>query len=177
MVQRFIDGDEEENKFFNVFNNVVQTTLSDIEQYFINAYGSPELGRALYETQRVPIYKMLEKSLFIKAYNKILEGEAYIGTIEGYLTILRAIFGDNADIKLTIVAPLHLRFDITAEIQQFYIWVDNEDNEIVDENGDNIVFEEIVALLSNRQLLEILKQTTNAGTFVEFNLNEVQNGE
>ena len=107
----------------------------------------------------------------IKAYNKILEGEAYIGTIEGYLTILRAIFGDNATINLTIVSPLHLKFDITAGVQQFYLWVDNQNNEIVDENGDNIVFEEIVALLSSRQLLELLKQTTNAGTFVEFTLN------
>lgn len=176
MVQKFIDGDEEESKFYRVFSQVVETTFNDLEQYYINAYGSPELGRALFETQRVPIYKILEKSLFIKAYNKILEGEAYIGTIEGYLTILRAIFGDTADIKLTIVAPLHLRFDITAEMQQFYIWVDNANNEIVDENGDNIVFEETVALLSNRQLLEILQQTTNAGTFVDFNLNEVQNG-
>lgn len=171
MVQKFID-DEEENKFFTVFSQVVNTTLSDIQSYYINAYGSPELGNALYETQKVAIYKVLEKSLFIKAYNKILEGVAYIGTIEGYLTILRAIFGDSADIKLTIVAPLHLRFDITAEIQQFYIWVDHEENEIIDENGDNIVFEEILALLSNRQLLELLQQTTNAGTFVEFNLNE-----
>ena len=66
---------------------------------------------------------------------------------------------------------MHLKFDITAEVQKFYLWVDNYNNEIVDENGDNIVFEEIVAILSNRQLLELLKQTTNAGTFVEFTLN------
>lgn len=171
MVQKFIEGDAEENKFFKVFNDIVASTMSDIEAYYNNAYGSPELGRALYELQRLPIYKILEKSLFIKAYQKIIEGEAYIGTIEGYLTILRAIFGDNAIINLTIVAPLHLKFDITAEVQQFYLWVDNYNNEIIDENGDNIVFEEIVALLSSRQLLELLKQTTNAGTYVEFTLN------
>ena len=171
MVQKFIEGDAEENKFFTVFSEVVNSTMSDIEQYYNQAYGSKELGNALYELQRVPIYRVLEKSLFLKAYSKILQGEAYIGTIEGYLTILRAIFGDNATINLTIVAPLHLKFDITAEVQQFYLWVDNYNNEIVDENGDNIVFEEIVALLSSRQLLELLKQTTNAGTFVEFTLN------
>lgn len=173
MVQRFLPDDEEEKKFYSVFNKVMQNTFNDLKQYYNNAYGSPELGRALYEEQRVPIYKVLEKSLFIKAYNSILQGQAYIGTIEGYLTILRAIFGERADIKLTIVAPLHLRFDIVAEIQQFYLWVDDEENEIVDNDGNNIVFEEVVALLSNRQLLEILKQTTNAGTYVEFNLNEV----
>lgn len=171
MVQKFIEGDAEENKFFTVFSEVVNSTMSDIENYYNQAYGSKELGSALYELQRVPIYKVLEKSLFLKAYNKILQGQAYIGTIEGYLTILRAIFGDNAIINLTIVAPLHLKFDITAEVQQFYLWVDNYNNEIIDENGDNIVFEEIVALLSSRQLLELLKQTTNAGTFVEFTLD------
>ena len=171
MVQSFINGDAEENKFFNVFNRVVSSTMSDIEEYYNQAYGSKELGNTLYELQKVPVYKILEKSLFLKAYSKILEGETYIGTIEGYLTILRAIFGDNAIIKLTIVNPLHLKFDITAEVQQFYLWVDNNNNELVDENGDNIVFEEILAVLSNRQFLELLKQTTNAGTFVEFTLN------
>lgn len=171
MVQSFIRGDTEENKFFTVFNEVVSSTMLDIKEYYNQAYESKELGNALYELQRVPIYKVLEKSLFLKAYSKILQGETYIGTIEGYLTILRAIFGDKATINLTIVAPLHLKFDITAEVQKFYLWVDNYNNEIVDENGDNIVFEEIVAILSNRQLLELLKQTTNAGTFVEFTLN------
>ena len=171
MVQKFIEGDAEENKFFTVFSEVVASTMLDLEEYYNQAYGSKELGNALYELQRVPIYKVLEKSLFLKAYSKILQGQAYIGTIEGYLTILRAIFGDNATINLTIVSPLHLKFDITAEVQQFYLWVDNQNNEIIDENGDNIVFEEIVALLSSRQLLELLKQTTNAGTFVEFTLN------
>lgn len=172
MVQRFIEGDEEESKFFNVFSEVVQTTLNDLEQYYINAYGSPELGRALYETQRVPIYKILEKSLFVKAYNKILEGEAYIGTIEGYLTILRAIFGDNADIKLTIVAPLHLRFDITAEIQKFYLWITKKGKKVKTKDGRNIIFKRLLAEVTSRQLVEILKSLTNAGTYVEFNLNK-----
>lgn len=172
MVQRFIEGDEEENKFFNVFSQVVQTTLNDLEQYYINAYGSPELGRALYETQRVPIYKILEKSLFVKAYNKILEGEAYIGTIEGYLTILRAIFGDNADIKLTIVAPLHLKFDITAEIQKFYLWITKKGKQVKTKDGRNIIFKRLLAEVTSRQLVEILKSLTNAGTYVEFNLNK-----
>lgn len=171
MVQSFIRGDTEENKFFNVFNEVVSSTMLDIKEYYNEAYKSKELGSALYELQKVPVYKTLEKSLFLKSYSKILEGEAYIGTIEGYLTILRAIFGNDATINLTIVNPLHLKFDIKAEIQQIYLWVDDLNNEIIDENGDNLVFEEIVALLSSRQLLELLKQTTNAGTFVEFTLN------
>ena len=84
MVQKFIDGDQEENKFFNVFKKVIDTTFEDLKKYYTNAYSSPELGLALYELQRVPIYKVLEKSLFIRAYSKILEGEDYIGTIEGY---------------------------------------------------------------------------------------------
>lgn len=172
MVQKFIDGDEEENKFFNVFSQVVQTTLNDLEQYYINAYGSPELGQALYETQRVPIYKILEKSLFVKAYNKILEGEAYIGTIEGYLTILRAIFGDNADIKLTIVAPLHLKFDITTEIQKFYLWITKKGKQVKTKDGRNMIFKRLLAKVTSRQLVEILKSLTNAGTYVEFNLNK-----
>lgn len=172
MVQKFIDGDQEENKFFNVFNKVINTTFEDFKKYYTNAYSSPELGLALYELQRVPIYKVLEKSLFIRAYSKILEGEAYIGTIEGYLTILRAIFGETADIKLDIVDPLHLRFNINAEVQKFYLWITKKGKQVITKDGRAIVFKRILAEVTARQLLEILKATTNAGTYVEFILNE-----
>lgn len=171
MVQKFIDGDEEERKFFNVFKKVINTTFEDLEKYYINAYGSPELGKALYELQKVPIYKTLEKSLFIKAYVEILKGEAYIGTIEGYLTILRAIFGDDAIITID-KEPLHLKINIIAKYTKFYLWTTKKGKQVITQDGKAIIFKKILAEVTARQLLEILKATTNAGTYVEFKLNE-----
>ena len=117
MVQ-FVTGETEEKKFWDIYSKLAQQTLLDIEKYYKTAYQSPELGRIIYEEQLMPIYKVLEKSLFVKAYSQILEGEKTLGSVEAYLKILYAIFGKEA--KITITAqPLHLKIDIVAEAQRF----------------------------------------------------------
>lgn len=170
MVQ-FATNDEDEQKFWNIFQRLAQQTFVDIENYFKTAYQSPELGRIIYEEQLMPIYKVLEKSLFVKAYSQILEGEKTLGSIEAYLKILYAIFGKEAKITIT-QEPLHLKIDIVAPFQVFYLWVTKSKKQVITKDGKAIVFKQILAKVTDRELLQILKATTKAGTFVEFTLNE-----
>lgn len=170
MVQ-FVVGDGEELKFYRVFERILKQTFLDIEAYYQNAYSSKELGTILYEQQLLPIYKVLEKSLFVKAYSEIVEGEKNLGTIPAYLRILYAIFGGEADIRIT-QQPLNLQIDVIAPIQSFKIWVTKQGDTVQDHDGNNIVFKEILAEVTNRDLLNILKSVTNAGTYVDFTLNK-----
>lgn len=170
MVQ-FAVGDSDELRFWDIYEKLAQQTLIDIEQYYENAYKSPELGRILYEEQLMPIYKVLEKKLFVQAYSQILEGEKQLGTLEGYLKILYAIFGSSADIRIT-TTPLHLQIDIIAPVRVYYLWKKRKEKKyITAKDGRRIVFQELLARVTDRDLLALLKATTNAGTFVEFTLN------
>lgn len=172
MVQ-FVTGETEEKKFWDIYSKLAQQTLLDIEKYYKTAYQSPELGRIIYEEQLMPIYKVLEKSLFVKAYSQILEGEKTLGSVEAYLKILYAIFGKEA--KITITAqPLHLKIDIVAEAQRFMLWFTKQNQQVVTKNGMAIIFKQLLAEVTDRELLQILKATTKAGTFVEFTLNETE---
>lgn len=170
MVQ-FVTGDTEEKRFWDIFSKLAQQTMLDVENYFKTAYQSPELGRIIYEEQAMPIYKVLEKSLFVKAYSEILEGEKTLGSVEAYLRILYAIFGKNAQITIT-QQPLHLQIDIIAEAQKFLLWITKQNQQVVTHDGKAIIFKQLLAEVTDRQLLEILKATTKAGTFVEFTLNK-----
>lgn len=169
MVQ-FAIKDEEELKFWAIYERIARKTISDLKSYFDNAYSSQELGRIIYEEQLLPIYKILEKSLFIKAFSEIVEGEKNLGTVESYLKILYAIFGKTAEITIT-TQPLHLKVDIVAPVQVFYLWITKDGKQIVTKDGKAIKFKQVLAAVSDRQLLEVLQSTTNAGTFVEFTLN------
>lgn len=170
MVQ-FVTGEQDEKRFWDIYSKLAQQTLLDIENYYKTAYQSPELGRIIYEEQAMPIYKILEKSLFIKAYSQILEGEKTLGSVEAYLKILYAIFGKEAKITIT-QEPLHLKIDIVAPVQMFYLWITKQNQQVVTKDGKAIVFKQILAEVTDRELLQILKATTKAGTFVEFTLNE-----
>lgn len=170
MVQ-FVTGEQEEKRFWDIYSKLAQQTLLDIENYYKTAYQSPELGRIIYEEQAMPIYKVLEKSLFIKAYSQILEGEKTLGSVEAYLKILYAIFGKEAKITIT-QEPLHLKIDIIAEAQSFALWITKQNQQVVTKDGKAIIFKQLLAEVTDRELLQILKATTKAGTFVEFTLNE-----
>lgn len=169
MVQ-FAVNDSDERLFWRIYEKLARQTLTDIEKYFLTAYQSPELGRILYEEQLMPIYKTLEKSLFIKAFSQILEGEKTLGSIEAYLKILYAIFGGDAQIEIT-EQPCKLKIDIVAPIQVFWLWVTQDNKQIVTQDGKAIVFKAIVGKVTDRELLQILKATTKAGTYIEFTLN------
>lgn len=170
MVQ-FVTGEQEEKRFWDIYSKLAQQTLLDIENYYKTAYQSPELGRIIYEEQAMPIYKVLEKSLFIKAYSQILEGEKTLGSVEAYLKILYAIFGKEAKITIT-QEPLHLKIDIIAEAQSFALWITKQNQQVVTKDGKAIIFKQLLAEVTDRELLQILKATTKAGTFVEFTLNK-----
>ena len=169
MVQ-FVTGEQEEKRFWDIYSKLAQQTLLDIENYYKTAYQSPELGRIIYEEQAMPIYKVLEKSLFIKAYSQILEGEKTLGSVEAYLKILYAIFGKEAKITIT-QEPLHLKIDIIAGAQKFLLWITKQNQQVVTKDGKAIIFKQLLAEVTDRELLQILKATTKAGTFVEFTLN------
>lgn len=170
MVQ-FAVNDTEEQSFWRIYEGIARQTLADIEAYFLNAYSSPELGRVLYDQQLLPIYKVLERSLFVKAFAQIVEGQKNLGTVEAYLKILYAIFGKEAEITITST-PLHLQIDIVAPVQKYYLWHTRNGKQLVTRDGRNLVLKRVLAEVTNRELLQILKATTNAGTFVEFTLNK-----
>lgn len=170
MPHQFAVEDREELKFWNIFEKVLRQTMLDMQAYFDNAYTSKELGAALYDLRLFPIYKTLQRSLFIRTFKQILDGQKILGSIEGYLIILYAIFGVTATITVT-TTPAALNIDIVAPVQSTQRWKDRAGNVFVAKNGNALFFKKMVANVTNRELLQILRATMPAGTAVDFTLN------
>lgn len=169
---QFVDRSEEELKFWRVFSKIITDTKSDIQNYYETAYQSKTLGNILYDEQLMPIYKVLEKSLFVKAFSQIVEGEKTIGSIGAYLKILYAIFGGTAQIEVSKIDPLHIKIDIQAPIQVHYFWKVRKHNQIIiTKDNKYLVLKQLLARVTDRDLLKLLKSTTKAGTYIEFTLN------
>ena len=168
---QFVTKSDDELTFWKIGQKILEQTTIDLALFYQTAYQSKELGTALYNTGAMPIYKLLEKDLFIKAFAEIAEGSENLGTIPAYLKILYAIFGDTAQITIT-QEPLHLKIDILAPLNVFYEWTTQNGDIIVDDEDNSIVFWEVLAKVSNKELLQILKETTNIGTYVEFTLHK-----
>lgn len=177
--QKFKSDDKTEEKLTGAFLEVLQSTMDDVKAYYSQLYESPELGEVLYKKQLVPIYKLLEKKIFILTYAKILEAQKTLGSPNAYCEILYSIFGSNATIIIDEFNPLHIHIDITARYVEYFVWVDEKHQfYITTEQGDYLGFASLVARVTNRQLADILQQMTNAGTFLEFSYQQEnpQNG-
>lgn len=170
MVQ-FVLEDNDELRFWRVFKGIAAQTFADLDAYFKDAYGSPELGAILYDQKRMPIYSVLARDVFIKSYASILAAQKQIGTVGAYLIILYGIFGKDAEITIT-TTPLHLKIGIVAVKTRYFIWKTRDGITVTTKDGKTLLFGRLLAEVTDRQLLAILRSMKLAGQSVDFTLNE-----
>lgn len=174
MVQKLIN-DREENKFFNVWLQLFQQTMSDLQDYYNLVYESNLLGALIFDNQLSEIAKIINRELFIKTYWQIFNEETKNGTVDAHLYILYAIFGSNATIYVDQVSPLYVRYLIQTNTITLNNWLTKQGDQMVTKNGDRLMFRSILsgltnAELTNAELENLLKATANYGEYLDFEI-------
>lgn len=169
MVQKLIN-DREENKFFNVWLQLFQQTMSDLQDYYNLVYESNLLGALIFDNQLSEIAKIINRELFIKTYWQIFNEETKNGTVDAHLYILYAIFGSNATIYVEQVSPLYVRYLIQTNTITLNNWLTKHGDQMVTKNGDRLMFRSILSGLTNAELENLLKATANYGEYLDFEI-------
>lgn len=169
MVQKLIN-DREENKFFNVWLQLFQQTMSDLQDYFNLVYESNLLGGLIFDNQLSEIAKIINRDLFIKTYWQIFNEEQKNGTVDAHLYILYAIFGSNATIFVDQRSPLYVRYLIQTNTITLNNWLTKHGDQMVTKNGDRLMFRSILSGLTNAELENLLKATANYGEYLDFEI-------
>lgn len=169
MVQKLIN-DKEENKFFNVWLQLFQQTMSDLQDYYNLVYESNLLGALIFDNQLSEIAKIINRELFIKTYWQIFNEETKNGTVDAHLYILYAIFGSNATIFVEQVSPLYVRYLIQTNTITLNNWLTKQGDQMVTKNGDRLMFRSILSGLTNAELENLLKATANYGEYLDFEI-------
>lgn len=169
MVQKLIN-DREENKFFNVWLQLFQQTMSDLQDYYNLVYESQLLGALIFDNQLSEIAKIINRELFIKTYWQIFNEETKNGTVDAHLYILYAIFGSNATIFVDQQSPLYVRYLIQTNTITLNNWLTKQGDQMVTKNGDRLMFRSILSGLTNAELENLLKATANYGEYLDFEI-------
>jgi hypothetical protein len=170
MVQKF-SNDQEENKFFEVWEGLLAGTFADLEDFFENVYKSPELANALYDSQAVEVWGILEKKFFLKIFATLIESGYTAGVVDTYCNVIYLLFGNTTNIEILATNPLEINIDIVAEYQNFSNFFTKTGYRMFTKSGFAIVFKTLLTDIPRSQLTSLLKAMTNAGTKVNFNLN------
>lgn len=169
MVQKLIN-DREENKFFNVWLQLFQQTMSDLQDYYNLVYESNLLGALIFDNQLSEIAKIINRELFIKTYWQIFNEETKNGTVDAHLYILYTIFGSNATIFVDQVSPLYVRYLIQTNTITLNNWLTKQGDQMVTKNGDRLMFRSLLSDLTNAELENLLKATANYGEYLDFEI-------
>lgn len=169
MVQKLIN-DSEENKFFSVWLQLFNQTMSDLQDYFNLVYESQLLGGLIFDNQLSEIAKIINRDLFVKTYWQIFNEETKNGTVDAHLYMLYAIFGANATIYVEQISPLYVKYLIQTNTINLESWLTKHGDQMITKAGDRLMFRSILSGLTNAELANLLKATANYGEYLEFEI-------
>lgn len=178
MNPQYFKGDALEKKFDGTGEPILTAIEGQRDDFLEGAYATGPLGDVIFDSGRSPLSNAISRDIFRIAFREIFDAFVQVGTFEAYLTVFRKIFGDDVVVEFTVPAPGKLEIDIEAagvELTNFitrYI----EDNkyiydQIVDEEGDNIVFQSIKGFTSQYELEQMLFEMVPAGVYTEISLS------
>lgn len=171
MAQKFSKNDPDENKFFAVWEAMLEQTFIDLESYFENVDKSPALGNALWEANAVDVWGIIEKSFFVSIFDSLIKAGYTAGAIDTYCRILYALFGEDAEIEFIIVSPMELIINVTAEYTNFSNWITKAGDTMFTKDDYNIIFRTLLVDIPQSQVLALINSIKNAGTKVTYNFN------
>lgn len=171
MRQQF-NGDDLELKFSGSFDLVFKDMKDALLSMIEKAYGEKALGYTLYDGNTSALNGIVERDTFALYYDDIFKAFPYGGTFESYIFILKKIFGEEAEISFTKLAPAALQIDITSDRNTFFKWIESIITKaaITDENGNNIYFRRALQMTDYYKVRSILNIFKNPGIYLEFNL-------
>lgn len=174
---QFFKGDSTEKKFYNSAKPGSDSLELQKDEFFDGAYDCFVLGDVLYETKRAPLTNAISQEIFRESFATVFNAFLEAGSFESYLTVFRKIFGEEVEVTFTVPGPGKLNIDITAEgvvltnfaareiVDNTYVYHD-----ILDDEGENIVFQTIKGFESQYELEKMLFEMVPDGIYTEITL-------
>lgn len=175
---QYFKGDALEKKFDNSGETICSQLSLDKDDFLEGAYETGPLGDLIFEASRSPLSNAISQDIFRLAFKQIFEAFVKVGTFEAYITVFEKIFGEDVGLTFTVPGPGQLQIDIEAEgieLSDFITrYIQNNAyvfDEIVDDEGDNIVFQTLQGFQSQYELEQMLFEMVPAGIYTEITLN------
>lgn len=174
---QYFKGDATELKYYNSGAPLLDVLSSEKDAFFENAYDCFVLGEVLYDNSLAPLANAIPREIFRTSFSTVFEAFLVAGSFESYITVFKNIFGEDVEITFTVPGPGQLNIDIVAAgvaqspfiaryIQSNAYFFDN----VVDDEGDQIVFQTILGFESQYELEQMLFEMVPAGIYTEITL-------
>ncbi len=170
--QPFKENDATEALMHQAFLEAVAATDVALDAFYSGADTCFALGDVLYETERSPLVDSIDQEAFRQIFSTLFAFFERPGSFEYYLTVFRAIWGDDVEVEFTVPSPGVLEINIEAatltnyEFASRYI-VNNEYffEEVVTDGGENIAFRLLSGIRTQEQVDALMRELAPAGIY------------
>lgn len=174
---QYYKGDADELKLYNSGRPILEEISLAQDDFFDDCYSCFKLGELIFDNELSPLANAITREIFRETFFELYQSFVNAGSFYSYLDVFSQIFGVTVDIQFAVPNPGHLQIDIeagTVELAGFlarYIQ-DNEYlyDQVVDHEGDRIVFQSIKGFETQYELEQMLKEMVPAGIFCEISL-------
>lgn len=180
MSQAFKETDTVEAKVTATIAPMLTLIGNGLTNFHEQVYEAQGIGEMLYDSGRDPMARAVSRQTYLQSYAAIHQLFTRPGTAEFYLSVFRAIWGDDVEVEFTVPAPGKLEINIEALeasqelfmarriVDSAYVY-----DEVIDEEGDNIVFQVPTGIRSQHEIDILMKELYPAGLWVETTLTIV----
>lgn len=174
---QFFKGDATEKKYYQSGQPISDQLSGQKSLFYDDAYACFVLGELLYDNDYAPLARAIPRDIFRESFSVVFEAFLVAGSFESYLTVFRHIFGDDVEVTFTVPDPGKLQIDIVAvgfQLSEFTTrYIQNNSyvfDQIIDDEGDNIVFSTIKGFESEYELKQMLFEMVPDGIYTEITL-------
>lgn len=175
---QFFKGDETEIKYYQSGKPICDALSLQKHLFFDDAYGCFVLGELLYDNNYAPLANAIPRDIFRESFATVFDAFLVAGSFESYLTVFRNIFGDDVEVTFGVPSPGKLTIDIVAEGFQLSLFMARRIvgnayvlDEIIDDEGDNIVFQTVKGFETQYELEQMLFEMVPDGIYTEISLS------
>src|SRR5688572_876769 len=139
---QFFKGDEKELKYYEAARPLLQNLESERDSFYDNAFTNFALGDVIWDSGRSPLSRSIARDIFRESFPELFELFLEAGSVEGYISIFKKIFGDTVSVLFAIPSPGKLEIDIVASgvvlkdlIARYIVGDDYFFDELIDHEG------------------------------------------
>lgn len=174
---QYFKGDELEVQIDGLVAPYLSVVSASYDEFFSGAYSAQPLGEIIFDNELAPLTNAIRRDVFLQSFTQIFNSWAFAGTFESYLETFVSIFGESVEVEFTIPDPGKLIIDITTSGLTEFLGIvrEIEDNayvyyELVDDEGDNIVFTGVLGLETEQEVVTMLYTMVPNGIYTEVSL-------
>lgn len=176
-MQFFKETDDDEKKFYQITAPTMDILEAQHNAFFDEAYYCHLLGEVLYDTGAATFWAAMSRDIFKTSFFALFESFIEGGSLESYMTVFRAIFGNDVDVEFSVPNPGHLvinirALDITLEPITTRRIVNNsyQYDDLLDSDGEPIMAQVTKGIKTQQDMDILMPELTPAGIFVETTL-------